>query len=233
MATYSEFVIDDVIGDIHDKDAVHYDELKTVILDYIYPVGRIVISASSSFDPNTEWGGEWQKIDQGKVLLSSGTNYAVGSTGGEKSHTLTADQCALPGHTHTYNKPKSATNNHTLSVAQIPSHNHGSKSLVGYFNVRRWVSDGHIVTGSSGIVSQKISGSKANSTASYGTSAQPGLDIVTVDATHTHTSQGGGQGHSHGIGTDSTNTSNTSKSATKALSLMQPYMAVDIWQRIA
>ncbi len=233
MATYSEFVIDDVIGDIRDKDAVHYDELKTVILDYIHPVGSIVISASSSFDPSIAWGGTWQKIDQGKVLLSSGSDYAIGSTGGEALHTLTADQCALPGHTHTYNKPKSTTNSHTLSVAQIPSHNHGSKSLVGYMNFRRWVSTGHILTASSGIASQRVSSTKAYSTASYGEDAQPAIDILTIDATHTHNAQGGGQGHSHGIGTDSTNTSSTSKSATQALSLMQPYMAVDIWQRTA
>ena len=43
------------------------------------------------------FGGTWEQL-QDRFLLAAGTTYSAGSTGGESSHTLTADE--MPVHTH-------------------------------------------------------------------------------------------------------------------------------------
>lgn len=67
------------------------------LLDMFYPVGTIYMSADTSFDPNTSWGGTWVKIEN-RFLLGSSESKAVGTTGGEETHTLTTEE--MPQHTH-------------------------------------------------------------------------------------------------------------------------------------
>lgn len=43
------------------------NEIKTQIaelLDVFYPIGSFYETTNSSFDPNTEWGGTWDKIQK-------------------------------------------------------------------------------------------------------------------------------------------------------------------------
>ena len=67
------------------------------VLD-MYPVGSIYQTTSSTFNPQTAWGGTWERIKD-RFLLAAGTAYAGGSTGGEATHKLTAQE--MPRHTHT------------------------------------------------------------------------------------------------------------------------------------
>ena len=71
-------------------------------LDAVYPVGSIYMSVKST-NPGTLFGGTWAAIAQGRCLVgvdSSDSDFnASEKTGGEKKHTLT--------------------------VAEMPSHNHG------------------------------------------------------------------------------------------------------------
>lgn len=67
------------------------------ILSRIYPVGSIYLSVDST-SPESIFGGTWEPIPTGKMLLSAGDGYAVESTGGEAEHTLTVDE--LPSHSH-------------------------------------------------------------------------------------------------------------------------------------
>lgn len=60
------------------------------IWELIYPVGAIYISAAAT-DPGTLFGGTWERIKD-RFLLAAGDTYAAGKTGGEASHTLTADE---------------------------------------------------------------------------------------------------------------------------------------------
>ena len=53
----------------------------------------------SATDPGTLFGGTWQRI-QDRFLLCAGTSYASGSTGGEASVTLAANN--VPSHTHPF-----------------------------------------------------------------------------------------------------------------------------------
>lgn len=72
--------------------------ITTSIEDYwkkIYPIGSIYISTSSTFNPQTTWGGIWEKTANGKCLIGANTSYPLGSTGGEAKHTLTEDELPL------------------------------------------------------------------------------------------------------------------------------------------
>ena len=66
------------------------------VLD-MYPVGSIYQTTSSTFNPQTAWGGTWERIKD-RFLLAAGTAYAGGSTGGEETHKLTTQE--LPSHQH-------------------------------------------------------------------------------------------------------------------------------------
>ena len=70
---------------------------KTDLLNWVYPVGSIYMSVNN-VSPATFLGGTWEQI-QNRFLLSAGSSYAAGSTGGEASHTLSVAE--TPAHTHT------------------------------------------------------------------------------------------------------------------------------------
>lgn len=64
--------------------------------DYIYPVGSVYISYSH-VNPAQLFGGTWVRIENA-FLWAVDANGTIGQTGGEKTHTLTADE--LPAHSH-------------------------------------------------------------------------------------------------------------------------------------
>lgn len=61
-----------------------------------YPVGSVYISISSNFNPNTSFGGKWERFGQGRTLVGEGTgndgvtsmSFTANSTGGEYKHRL-------------------------------------------------------------------------------------------------------------------------------------------------
>ena len=59
-------------------------------------MGAINLSTSAT-DPATLFGGTWQRI-QDRFLLCAGSTYSAGSEGGEAEHTLTVAE--MPSHTH-------------------------------------------------------------------------------------------------------------------------------------
>jgi len=71
------------------------------IIDVAYPVGSIYIS-SSTVHPSIVFGGVWERFAEDKFLLSAGSTYANGSTGGSATVTLTAAQSGVPAHSHKY-----------------------------------------------------------------------------------------------------------------------------------
>ena len=137
------------------------DIMKTPSLDLYYPVGSIYQTSNANFDPNVTFGGTWELITN-KFLIGAGDEYENGVEGGEATHTLT--------------------------INEMPSHNHGEKSLSGYLYAYAW-GDGS----SSGIVT-KTTGAK-NMTMSGGSTI--GHIGYTVDATHTHNANGNGVAHNN------------------------------------
>lgn len=72
------------------------------LMDIVYPVGSIYHTTDST-SPATRFGGTWSAITS-QFLIGADDTYSAGSTGGEATH--------------------------TLSVSEMPSHNHG---LYGYW----------------------------------------------------------------------------------------------------
>lgn len=73
---------------------------KATVIDVIYPVGSIYMSMSAT-NPAALFGvGTWERISQGRMLLGADdSTYKAGATGGEATHTLTAEE--MPAHSHT------------------------------------------------------------------------------------------------------------------------------------
>lgn len=69
------------------------------LLDYVHPVGSYYLSDNTT-SPAELFGGTWEKLSEGTFLMSAGTSYPVGSTGGEATHVLSVDE--MPSHSHNY-----------------------------------------------------------------------------------------------------------------------------------
>lgn len=90
------------------KTMVSASGFSSLQIDLFYPIGSI-FQTTSDINPNEHFGvGTWVKIENA-FLFASGTK-SVTSTGGEETHKLT--------------------------VAEMPSHNHGPGSLSGYYKGR-------------------------------------------------------------------------------------------------
>ena len=77
-----------------DKNGLTY--LWKKIKTQIYPIGSIYISTTNT-SPASLWGGSWERLKD-RFLLACGDTYTAGSTGGEAQHTLTIAE--MPSHTH-------------------------------------------------------------------------------------------------------------------------------------
>lgn len=79
------------------QDIQELQTFQANLINLIYPVGSIYMSVNN-VSPQTFLGGTWEQI-QDRFLLSAGSSYSAGSTGGEASHTLSVEE--TPAHTHT------------------------------------------------------------------------------------------------------------------------------------
>lgn len=98
-------------------DDLTNNDLKTSLLNFIYPVGSLYWSSSPT-NPATLFGGTWTQIKD-MFILAAGDTYTNGATGGNATTTLAEEN--LPSHTH-------GLNNHTHSFTPegtVSAHNHG------------------------------------------------------------------------------------------------------------
>jgi len=64
-----------------------------------YPVGSVYISFSTT-NPSTYFGGTWERV-KGRFLLGADDgSYTLNATGGEANHTLSINE--MPSHNHGY-----------------------------------------------------------------------------------------------------------------------------------
>ena len=88
-------------------EGISQQVLKQAILA-AHPVGSIYESTDST-SPEVLFGGTWEAMEAGRVLVSAGTAttgtvYNAGDKGGEESHTQTPDELVPHGHPiHFYN----------------------------------------------------------------------------------------------------------------------------------
>lgn len=175
-----------------------------------HPVGEYWWT-STNIDPNTEYGGTWEKIE-GRFLMASSSAYVSGATGGASTVSLAASN--LPAHSHTVS---TTDTNHTHSgtTGTMNSnwwHNH---AYGDYFNTS-WNGETHdrqcaMATDSTAEPKGHTAGVDINHTHNFTTG------YMSAHNTHSHTVNGGGNGKTSG----------------DAFSVIPPYLSANCWHRIA
>lgn len=194
-------------GSLNDIVSTLVEEIRSVPSS-IYPIGSIYMSMNAT-DPSVLFGGSWNKLEDGRVLIGANSNYTVGSIGGSFTHTLTVDE--IPGHSHT------GTSNNTGAH----THTRGTMNITGTV---RCHADGSIAQNGATGAFYNPGGGGRNIDTGGGNSNGAGFNFDASRAWTGETSSSGG--HSHTI-----TVSNTGGG--KAHSLMQPYLAVHMWKRVA
>lgn len=192
------------------------------LINLFYPVGSIYMTENGSFNPNTQFGGTWTRI-QDRFLLAAGSTYTTANqeggsatvaleTGnlpahthqvGAHNHGLSSIKTWINAHVHGYQAPPSDTNGTAISTAQMPSHSHEAVSLTGHVSNFGQQSQNTSIS-TSGVFSPRYNGREY---VSWGTAGEyKDSDGFNFNASHAHPAAGGGQAHSHSITSVATNT---------------------------
>ena len=218
--------------------------LKKELLNQMYPVGSVYISAtlSTADQVKNALGGTWEVYGKGQTLVGVDTSQTefntIGKTGGAKSvsytpggtvgnTTLTTDQ--IPSHTHTishtHTTPQTNTTTLSLTAQSNGAHTHNLNVIGNPTPIT-----GHPYNQPSSYSFYfDASGSNAGVTVSAGAHTHSVTGTVTVPAmttnsisTSTSGATGGGKAHTHTF----TGTATT-------ISTLQPYVTVYMYKRTA
>lgn len=216
-------------------EGIDMNAIKIAMLDFMYPVGHILMSANSS-NPSTYMGGTWEAWGSGRVPVGVDSNdttfNTVEKTGGEKNHVLTIDE--LAAHEHSVPAHAHGLNNHTHSIPKL-SGTAASKTLTGKFgNFVVQSSTGKFTASGICSVATLSSGSDV---ACYNENSVLGdvSDTCQIDATHSHTVTT----TASTTGAASGNTADSSELVTGDVGLdnahnnLQPYITCYMWKRTA
>ena len=159
------------------QDGVISADFKTIFLNFAYPIGTIYES-TNDVSPSTFLGGTWEEYGSDRVLVGKGTYHSVGSTGGNRSISLSASN--LPNHSH----------NGSVSIVEDDDHTHSLKFLntAHAYNDESWVLDpndstnnpNQIAVFQTGNSSGLLSGNLSISSTGSGTSFNIEQPYVTV-----------------------------------------------------
>lgn len=169
--------IEQGIKDAHDM--LEPTALAAALIDIIYPVGWLIETTDSTFNPNTALGGEWELLGEGQVIISAGANYTAGQQYGASTKSIT---------------PAGSVGSHVLTTNEIPAHTHGKETLTGAINMRQAAGPTPFAT-ASGIVTRDVGSDTWTNVALHSSSNRSYK--YSIDASHTHNSVGGGKGHNH------------------------------------
>ena len=100
------------------------------IVDLVYPVGSIYMSVNN-VSPSNLFGGTWEQITN-RFLIGAGNSYTLNSTGGASSVTSGASSGSTGG------PSTNSTGSTTLTLAQIPSHQHNIQGYNGSGSTVTW-----------------------------------------------------------------------------------------------
>ena len=125
-AAFGKAAEHDGVVEIADDMELWYKGME--LIDLIYPIGSIFMSTASA-NPGAYLGGTWELWGKGRVPVGvdeAQTEFASAEkTGGEKTHTLSANE--MPSHRHYLNNPNADGSTVNYTIAYAPS----SKGLAG------------------------------------------------------------------------------------------------------
>lgn len=197
----STWAANSVLSLTYDGTAWRMNDVGFAMWDSIYPVGSIYMSVNST-NPGTLFGGTWEQIKD-RFLLSAGTTYTAGTTGGAATVSLTEEN--IPSHRHSI--PALSGTAASKSIA----HTHGVGSGSAFTMAPSGAWSVKIISGGDGT---KAPGCDSDKSFSYASS----------------TASGGGS-HDHSVTTTASNTGYLGSGT--AVDKMPPYLAVYIWKRTA
>lgn len=99
--------------------------LKSQLIDLLHPVGSIYISYDST-NPSELFGGTWEAYSLARTLYSTTTESSIGTTGGSFTHTLTEAQ--MPSHNHKIPYTADVATTGGSTVAQEEGYNNTNKA---------------------------------------------------------------------------------------------------------
>ena len=104
--------------DVNDKveDTIAALAANFDLLDALLPIGR-VIEFATDYDPNAHApfsSMTWTRFAVGRTTVGAGTDFPLGTTGGEKTHQITIAE--MPAHTHPSSIPNVVQNTATGSA---------------------------------------------------------------------------------------------------------------------
>ena len=180
-----------------------FDSLKQQLLDFCFPVGYVMTTASS-VNPSETHGGTWKLITEGTFIVAAGNSsqYKQGQTGGEATHKLTIDE--TPSHHH----------NVTLTSNGKHTHTRGTMNITGTFGA-----DDRMFNSYSGAFSKGASANTGSQKSEWG-------NVFDFDASRSWTGATSENGeHSHEVTMADTG-------GGKAHNNIPPYIAMYMWQRV-
>ena len=181
-----------------------FDSLKQQLLDFCFPVGYVMTTASS-VNPSETHGGTWKLITEGTFIVAAGNSskYMQGQTGGEATHVLSVEE--LPKHTPEVELEENGSHNHTR----------GTMDITGTF-------DGNINDGDS----FKTGAFYRKSNTATGGDGNKGGGIIGFEASRSWTGSTSSNGsHDHKV-----TVGEIGESA--AHNNLPPYLAMYMWQRV-
>ena len=84
------------VGQMNKKLSSALDQLNR-LAGQLYPIGSIYMNVNN-VEPSAIFGGSWERMPSGRMLVNSGDDFNLGQTGGEKEHRLTEDELASHSH---------------------------------------------------------------------------------------------------------------------------------------
>lgn len=156
------------VGQLNKKLSSALDQLNR-LAGQLYPVGSIYMNVNN-VEPSSIFGGSWERMPSGRMLVNSGDDFNLGQIGGEKEHRLTEDE--LASHSHDVNNINGNTTSTAKLVGKFSSsiRPNGDITDVPYRN-------------GFGIVSKE---NEYRIHAKDGGDSSPGRNYV-IDASHSHT----------------------------------------------
>ena len=193
-------------------------------IDKLYPIGSIYITVTDE-NPSNKIGGTWERYSAGKKLIGVGNNgtttYNYNNSGGSKTKTLSLDN--LPAHNHSLT-PEGTINNIFQGIS-VNTNSNGAHNHTLKFNNASNEAKGY------GLMPTTPSGNKPlfwNRVVVISDTINGLNTYSSGDHTHTLTPEGTVDSKFTG---EKTTTSSTGNNTT--FNIMNPYITVYMWKRIA